>query len=257
MSTPLRIAVAAEAVLVIAVIGTDLIPREGSGGVGASSTPDPSPLANASPMALAYGSPAAGRHLPHGSLEAPGLDRLSGSAVARLRGRSWAGCPAIHRRCPRRMGRRGQPGDLAGRRGGSPPNGASIGVGRVSWLHSDPSRTDSALPGVTVGPTVNDSVDALTGNERLSVTEPVDVTVAGYAGNYLDLQVPTDISRCPTSYFVWEPGIYAQGPGQWWHLWALDVGGTRVVVHTTDYAGTSAEVRAEAQAMVDSLRIER
>jgi hypothetical protein len=139
----------------------------------------------------------------------------------------------------------------------APPNGASIGVGRVSWLHSDPSRTDSALPGVTVGPTVNDSVDALTGNERLSVTEPVDVTVAGYAGNYLDLQVPTDISRCPTSYFVWEPGIYAQGPGQWWHLWALDVGSTRVVVHTTDYAGTSAEVRAEAQAMVDSLRIER
>ena len=88
------------------------------------------------------------------------------------------------------------------------------------------------------------------------MTTPVDVTLAGYSGKYVDLQVPADISACPTSYFVWEPGIYAQGPGHRWHLWILDVDGVRVVVQSTDYAGTSARHRQELQAIVDSITIE-
>ena len=50
--------------------------------------------------------------------------------------------------------------------------------------------------------------------------------------------------------------MYAQGPSQGWHLWILDVDGIRVVVQTNDYAGTSAENRAELQAIVDSIQIE-
>ena len=34
----------------------------------------------------------------------------------------------------------------------------------------------------------------------------------GYAGKYLDLQIPADISACTDGYFPWEPGIYAQRP---------------------------------------------
>ncbi len=51
-------------------------------------------------------------------------------------------------------------------------------------------------------------------------------------------------------------GIYAQGPGERWHLWILDVEGVRVVVQSMDYAGTSAQHRAELQAIVDSIQIE-
>ena len=138
----------------------------------------------------------------------------------------------------------------------APPDGASLGFTRGSWLHSDPCRKDLALPDVKVGNTVDDFANALAGNANLEVTTPVDVTLAGYSGKYVDLQVPPDISGCPTSYFVWEPGIYAQGPGQRWHLWILDVGGVRVVVHGTDYEGTSPQRRAELQAMVDSIEIE-
>ena len=81
------------------------------------------------------------------------------------------------------------------------------------------------------------------------------MTLAGYSGKYMDLQVPADIAACPTSYWPWEPGLYAQGPSQRWHLWILDVAGQRVVVQSTDYAGTSAQRRAELQAIVDSLQI--
>jgi hypothetical protein len=254
MSTPLRIAAAAVAVLVIAVVGINLMASDGSGGVGASATPDPSALAIASPMAL-----------PNGPLRA-GTYRMNPSSHP-----AWTACPgAPQPDCddPAQDALRfviDVPDGWAGVDNlglwladveAAPPNGASIGFSRGSWLHGDPCRTDQAAPDVAVGPTVEDFVSALTANQRLDVTEPVDVTLAGYPGKYLDLQVPADISRCPTSYFVWEPGIYAQGPAQRWHLWVLDVGGVRVVVQTTDYAETSAEDRADIQAMVDSLRIE-
>jgi hypothetical protein len=87
------------------------------------------------------------------------------------------------------------------------------------------------------------------------VTDPVDVTLAGYAGKYLDLQVPADISMCPV-YRPWDPGIFAQGASHQWHLWILDVDGLRFVVQSTDYPGTSAKDRRELQAIVDSIRIE-
>ena len=96
----------------------------------------------------------------------------------------------------------------------------------------------------------------------LEATTPVDVTLAGYSGKYFDLQVPADFStdaqsnpECP-SYRPWEPGIYAKGPSQRWHLWVLDVDGVRVVVHSMDYPGTSSANRAELQGIVDSIKIE-
>ena len=87
------------------------------------------------------------------------------------------------------------------------------------------------------------------------MTTPIDVTLDGYSGKYLDLQVPSDISKCEV-YRPWEPGLFAQGPGHRWHLWILDVEGVRVVVESADYEGTTEEVQAELEAMVDSIQIE-
>jgi hypothetical protein len=57
-------------------------------------------------------------------------------------------------------------------------------------------------------------------------------------------------------YFVWQPGIYAQGPHHQWHVWVLDVDGIRVVVRADTYPGTTAEVRDQIQAILGSLRID-
>ena len=79
----------------------------------------------------------------------------------------------------------------------------------------------------------------------------------GFAG--VDLTLPFDLgtSTCGHEDFVpWPGSAYSQGPGNIWHLWILDVDGSRVVVTIHDFAGTPAEDREEMQAILDSLRIE-
>ncbi len=136
------------------------------------------------------------------------------------------------------------------------PRRAGLSFNLGGWLFSDPCRNDEAIPDVPVGLTVDDFANALADHLLLEVTTPIDVTLDGYSGKYLDLQVPSDISKCEV-YRPWEPGLFAQGPGHRWHLWILDVEGVRVVVESADYEGTTEEVQAELEAMVDSIEIER
>ena len=141
--------------------------------------------------------------------------------------------------------------------GNETPNAAGLLVGRGAWLLSDPcTKAEHAVPpDVAVGPSVDDFADAIAEHPLLDATDPVDVELAGYSGKYLDLQVPADISMCEV-YRPWDPGIYAQDPGQQWHVWILDVDGLRFVIQSTDYPGTSAKHRSELEAIVDSIQIE-
>lgn len=139
--------------------------------------------------------------------------------------------------------------------GDTPPGGAAVLFYRGSWLYSDPCRPDDVLkPDLEVGPNVDDFVSALVEHPLLDVTAPVDVTLAGYSGKYLELQVPADISTC-VRYRPIEQHIYAQGPGQRWRMWVLDFDGVRVLIETNDYAGTSAQRELEIQQILDSIVI--
>ncbi len=137
-----------------------------------------------------------------------------------------------------------------------PQDGAIITFVRGGWLFSEPCRDADAVPDIPVGPTADDFANAIANHPKLDATTPVPVTLGGYSGKYLDIQAPSDISGCVENYRPWEPGIYAQGPGHRWHLWILDVDGVRVVVQSMDYAGTSAQHRADVQAIVDSIQIQ-
>ena len=111
---------------------------------------------------------------------------------------------------------------------------------RGGSLYSDPCHDDDALPDIPVGPTAADFADALAAHPLLDVTTPVDVTLAGYTGKYLDLQVPTDSwhaggVRC--DYRPWELGFVAFPAGGRSHLWILDVDGIRVVIQAIDQRG--------------------
>jgi hypothetical protein len=84
-------------------------------------------------------------------------------------------------------------------------------------------------------------------------------SLSGFSGKRLDLVMPSDVdfASCAAGRFlVWDGSIYAQGPGNVWHLWILDVSGVRVVILAQDNPGTSAEDKAELQGIVDSIRIE-
>ena len=127
---------------------------------------------------------------------------------------------------------------------------------RGGWLYSDPCFTVDGPPDVKVGPTADDFADALAAHPLLDATTPVETTLGGYSGKYLDLQLPADIAKCPFGYFPWAPAFYAQGPNHRWHIWSLDVDGVRVVIQSGDFAGTLPEDLAEMHAIVDSIQIE-
>ena len=126
-------------------------------------------------------------------------------------------------------------------------------------------RTDVPTgPTIPTGTTVDEFVTALVDHPDLDVTSPVDVTLGGYSGKYLELRAPAntttdelgpDPGGC-NGYFVWEPGIYAQGPNDLWRIWVLDVDGVRVVVRSDSFPGTTPQVQAQLAAIVDSIQIE-
>jgi hypothetical protein len=153
-----------------------------------------------------------------------------------------------------------------------PPGGGALLFGRGGWLYtvspicggSGPDTPTGPGPDIPTGTTVDEFVTALVDHPDLDVTSPVDVTLGGYSGKYLELRAPAntttdelgpDPSGC-NYYFVWEPGIYAQGPNALWRIWVLDVDGVRVVVRADSFPDTTPEVQAQLAAIVDSIQIE-
>jgi hypothetical protein len=112
------------------------------------------------------------------------------------------------------------------------------------------------MPDIRVGPTANDFADALAAHPLLEVTTPVPVTLGGYSGKYIDLQVPSNIADCTFGYHPWAPAYYAPGPNHQWHIWSLNVDGVRVVILSEDFAGTSVQDLAEMRAIIESIQID-
>lgn len=260
MNSFAKLAIAAAAVVVALFIGANLLPR--APGVG-SATPTAAPLPSATPAALVDGPLAAGRYViapfasgngiclgdqQPGCSESPADDTIRVTFTVPT---GWAGI-----------------GDTIWRavEKNSPPGGAGLLFSRGPWLHSTERfcQPGTGAPTISTGTTVAEFVDALVAHPDLDVTAPTDVTLAGYSGKYLELQAPDNIATNQDNpadgecayYFVWEPGIYAQGPNHLWHLWVLDVEGTRVVVRSDTYPGTTAQIQAELNAIVESIEIE-
>jgi hypothetical protein len=121
-------------------------------------------------------------------------------------------------------------------------------------VQSDPCLSENhQLPDVEVGPGVDDFVDAVTSQEWFRGTAPVDTEVGGASGRYFTLRGPADLGDC-VEWRPWDPGFYAQGPSNIWEVWALDVGGHRVVLVSHYFPGTSSETTAQLDEMVQSIR---
>jgi hypothetical protein len=110
---------------------------------------------------------------------------------------------------------------------------------------------------VDAGTTAEDLAAAFSAQTAYEATVE-DVTLAGYSGKQVELQLPSAFEEfCPRDqYFVFGGGPYAQGLNNRWHLTILDVEGSRLVIFSQDFAGTPAEGRADLQSMVQSVRID-
>lgn len=260
MTTPARVAAAA-VIGVLAIGGALYILEPGGSSVGGpgptptatiSPTLRPSPTPSPSTPALHEGALTAGTYVSRPFAQ-PGSDACYSPPQP--------GCIDSTDDDAVRIALTVPDGWIGGAEGASPAaadpaaaDGASLLFIRGASLFTDPCRNDGP-PDIPVGPTVDDFANAVAAHPLLEVTTPTAVTLAGYSGKYLELQVPADLTGC-AFYRPWEPWYYAQGPGERWHLWVLDVAGVRVVIQTMDHAGTSAQHRTELQAIVDSIQIQ-
>lgn len=157
-----------------------------------------------------------------------------------------------------------------GSRSTGAPGGIAIQFDDVTTLNDDPCAWAGAEGDVSIGPAVDDLVNALLARSAYEVSDPVDVTIGGYGGKRVDIVHPTELfvdesasaAGCDDErYRVWSTrvhgaeGVYAQGPANRWQANILDVEGTRLVIVVQDFPGTTSADRTELDAMVDSIVI--
>lgn len=252
MNNALRIAAVAVVVVVVAFIGIRLLPDSGTGG---PASPTPTPTATATPISTPMSFPTlegqleAGTYVTNPFYEDPEPYRSIGfTFTVPLGWRSVLADAVV-------LGPVRQESD-------NPPDGLAILFANVvDGLFSDPCNADysNGATDVAVGSTVDDLASAFAAQTAYDSTTPTEVTLSGYSGKKMDLTMPSDVDFATCNeggFFIWEGSIYAQGPGNVWHLWILDVEGSRIVIFIQDFAGTPDADQAEAQAIVDSLQIQ-
>lgn len=112
--------------------------------------------------------------------------------------------------------------------------------------------------GTPAAATVDDLIADIQSRGDWTASAPVDITVSGYTGRRIDIQLPANVSTCGSNddYFVTtedgRQGWYAQAPSNRFTFWALDVGGTPKVLMRSSFADVPTREITETDAMVAS-----
>lgn len=255
MNTPLRIALAAAAVLVVAVLGLNFIPRQGGVG-GPTVTASPSPILSLAPSATPSPSPSASR----GALRAPQDMDISLSPGAYQVAAPFA-----------------VPFTISFPTSWTPK---SLTVGDASFAKVDPSTgntmwvTLDLIDGVFADPcnsgsgpakapkTVAGVVQALTHMVGFTAGPVTDVLVGGHPAKHVVIKnaINTDTAGCTQGPMlpIWTfRGGSATGAGTngglTEELWIVDVGGTILVIDGETSDTTTAADRLEPRTIVASV----
>jgi hypothetical protein len=244
------IGLGAAAVVVALVVGSQYLGPPAPAGVGSTASASPSPTAEPSPSATP--SPAVGG-LPVG----PHLI---------LTGQNDAGA-VIHPPLTVTIPAPGWDGDVGGgilaKVPGVPPEAAGmiIFTQREYIVYGDACHWRTTIPETPVT-TVDAFVDALSSQGSRDASAPVDITLGGYAGKSITLEVPADVdfTTCDPGYGgSWDcggdgvtPCGYHGGPGAIDTVYILDVEGLIMAWQTGYFAGTPAKYVAELEAIVQS-----
>lgn len=148
-----------------------------------------------------------------------------------------------------------------------------LSVWDVTQVPSDPCHWQAQM--TNPGPTVDDLVRALVAQRLRNATTPIDVTLAGHAGKYLEWSVPGDMvvtgdadfegcdvepSNGHMDFISWLSSAggsrYQQVAGQVDRIWVLDVNGQRLVVDATYSPDATEADRAELGQVAESLQFE-
>lgn len=247
MSTPFRVAALGAALLVIVIGGTVFLGGGGgpAPGTSASITPSPAPSdPGPSASTLGYAWP--------GALEA-GTYRTS--LIWDLPFEFEFTVPSGWQAYDIEISKPG-------------PAGLSVEFVVVDNVFAEPCA--GVLGDPPVGPSVEDLVAALATIPGLEVTAPTPVSIDRVThGSAVDYDVAPDAGCAPADFQLWalssdllKPGEHFGGPvksavaGQG-RIRVVDVNGRRIVIRTTWEPAATAADRAELQAIVDSIGIDR
>lgn len=148
------------------------------------------------------------------------------------------------------------------------PTGREAPSGGVTFssfviVATDPCHPDSygAYEFAFPSGSVDNLVSSLVNMDGTDASTPVDVEVDGYAGKQLTLTAPASFEGCtlsPDGYVVWQLPLgtkYSFVAGQRSRLWILNVNGKVLVIDVPEVPGQSAQEKADAQALFDSIQI--
>ena len=225
MNTPLRIALAAAAVLVVALIGLNVMPRQGVIG-GPSPTVPASPSATPSPSA----SRAALNQLDMAKTLKPGTYRVADPYVVPFNitfASAWtAQTLAPHDATFAEV----DPADPA-------RWAAWIRVNLADNVYADPCKAGGGPVKLAVPTTVDGTVTAISHMVGFTHGAITDVVVAGYAGKHLVLKNSLDTTLCTYGGLVpmwtWNDGTVtgaATNSDAVDEIWVIDVGGKPVII---------------------------
>jgi hypothetical protein len=245
MNKTLTFGLGAAAVVVLALLlGSQLLaPPGGTGGPGEEASPSPEastvpPTPGPSPSSEA-GLPEGPHLLGHGEGIAPSL-------TVTIPGPGWEGDVG---------------GGILFWHGDKPDEVGMIVFTEVDeyYVFGDPCNWESTNPDTPVR-TVDEFVAALAAQPGRDASAPVDITIDGYTGKAITLQIPddADFSECDQNSFgTWNCGDPAapipcgfNEPGETSVEYIVDVEGTLVAWHMDYRADTPAENVAEAEELV-------
>jgi hypothetical protein len=259
MSKIVGIGLAAAAVVAVVLIGSQVI-GSNTGGLGADPTPTATPEPTPTPVpSVAEPTSSADAFLPEGPilLWDPQLEEGSpeggATITVTISAPGWLfndDYQFLHKGTD-------ELDDAVVWPGSTPPE--------TGWyVYGDPCRWQSTVP-ETPATTVDDIVAALAAQPTLDASQPVDVTIGGYAGKAISLHVPEDANydECDgaeAGMFHSEsangPALVYGGPGQTNEFWFLDVEGSIVMLLGRYLPETPDESVQELRAIVESATFE-
>jgi hypothetical protein len=238
MNNVTRVAIAAAAVLVLAVIGYNLLPR--SGGVGGQPTPAPTATPAETPTPT------------------PTYPALNGQAtlagrytVGELQSQVTVQVPA------------GWSTDtdwvVIGPKGNAAPAGMAVRFYTVANAFKNPRSINDGVFDPPVGPTAADLASAIVGDPAWAATQTADVTIDDRQAKHVQFTVPASSGLGSDGRFLMfgiadQPDTWGFALGQVFDLYIVDVGAERVVIDAFHYPGTSATDLAAQQAVIASIQ---
>jgi hypothetical protein len=243
MNTYAKLAAAAAAVLVVAVIGYRFLPAANVGG-------QPSPSPTTAPAATApIGSAApTGRPAPFPSAGPLGLGRHqftleNVSFTVEIATPGWSGDGEV----------------FIGKGTEGEPTGSSV----LFWpedpefVYVDSCGEKAAAP---VGPDAADIAAAIAGMSQLElVSGPTSMTLDGNPAQHVVVRVPDQIPCAANDFYLWGNSTvsrYATTADSTYWVWIIDVDDTRIQIDAESYAGAAPNVGEELKAIVESIRFE-